>query len=314
VRTAAHHPSNLLRPARSALALLVLVLAGAAPACERPHIEVIVPFPAGGSLDGVVRIVADGATRATGRSFVVRNLGGGSGTIGSQQVLRRKADGCTLLAGTINTLVLAPRGQATAPYSHADFVPVGLLGHTDYLLLAHPGVAASNLQQLAAAGAARAQPFSFGHPGVDSVQYLGLALVARQTGLALLPVPYKGAAPMLGDLAGGHIELAVVARPAAAAAIERGLVKELANISQWSRESTPADPPVPSWAGWFVPERTAPQQLQWLREAMESALSHPEVVRQLQAISAPPADMHERRAFIAHYRRDAHRVAREAPR
>jgi tripartite-type tricarboxylate transporter receptor subunit TctC len=280
----------------------------AALACERSVVSVVVPYPAGGSLDGVMRIVADAASQATQRSFVVRNIGGGAGTIGVQHVLRQPADGCTVLAGNLNTLVLAPAQIASAGYVPHDFQPVGLVGQTDYVVIAAPGLAAERLEDLPALAAQRASALTAGHPGPESVQYLALPMLAHQLQLALLPVPYKGSAPLLKDLAGGHIDLAVVASPAGVAAAAHGRVKLLAHLSQWlASEAGGRAPPLASWAGWFVP-RTVPEPAsQWLRQALHDALAAPRAARALQALGSPVPALAAQEGFAERFARDAQR-------
>lgn len=279
-------------------------------ACPHGAIEVVVPYPAGGSLDGIARIVADGASRTSGRSFVVKNVGGGEGTVGVKQVLHRRHDGCTVLVGTVNTLVLAPAGISSAHYSFNDFQPVGLLGLTEYILLANPAIAVTSFGNLAEVASKKEHPLSFGHPGMNTLQYLGLSMVARELQLPVLSVPYKGAAPMLKDLVGGHIDLALVAKPAAAAAAERGLVTVVGNVSEWSRQQGRKGPAFPSWASWFVPASVPAKQVRWLTKTLDTTMSNPQVVSQLEAVNAPPASAKERADFLTNYKRDSAQITK----
>lgn len=279
-------------------------------ACDRDVVTVVVPYPAGGSMDSTMRIVADAASRATQRSFVVRNIGGGAGTIGVQHVLQQPADGCTVLAGSLTTLVLAPAQIASAGYGPADFQPIGETGQTDYLVLAAPSLPVDRLQDLPALAARRQSAIAAGHPGTESVQYLALPILARQLQIELLPVPYKGSAPMLNDLAGGHIDLAIVASPAGAVAAEQGRAKLLARLSEWmASDAGGRTPPLESWAGWFVPQAVSERSTAWLRQALLDALAAPEAVQALQRLGLTLPAATAQQDFAHRYARDAQRFS-----
>ncbi|MBQ1765972.1 MAG: hypothetical protein IIZ92_24185, partial [Aquincola sp.] len=158
-----------------------------------------------------MRLVADGAGEEAGKTFVLRNVGGASGALAVQQVLRQPADGCTVLAGNVNAVILAPLLMPQAGFQPTDLVPLGQVGSADFLVVAAPGFAAHTLEELPAAARRAGRPLSAGHPGTETLQHLALPLIERRLQLPLLRVPYKGSSVLVNDLIGGHLDIAVEA-------------------------------------------------------------------------------------------------------
>ena len=259
-------------------------------------------------MDAVMRVVAEGAGRAMGRTVVVRNIGGASGAVAVQHVLRQADDGCTVLAGNINTVILAPFQMPHVGYTADDLVAVGQVGSSDFLVIAAAGLPADRLEDLPALGERRGKAVSAGHPGTETLQYMALPMISRQLRIQLLHVPYKGSSLLVNDLIGGHIDVAVVAAPAATVAVERGQVKVLANVTQWlASPAGGAQGALDGWAGWFVSRETPPQARAPLRAALLAALADPWVHGKLLSLGSIVPSAAQQQAF-------ADRVEADAPR
>ncbi|KQP21970.1 tripartite tricarboxylate transporter substrate binding protein [Pseudorhodoferax sp. Leaf267] len=289
-------------------ALALWTAVPAAFACPTGPISLVVPYPAGGSMDAVMRVVADAAGRAAERSFLVRNIGGASGAVAVQHVLRQPDDGCTVLAGNVNTVILAPFQMPHVGYTAQDLAPVGQVGSSDFVVIAASTLPVEGLEDLPGLVEQRGKALSAGHPGTETLQYMALPTIARQLRMDLLHVPYKGSSVLINDLIGGHIDMAVVAAPAATVAVERGQVKVLANLTQWmASPAGGAQAPLVGWAGWFVAQGTPPAARAPLQAALRGALAMPEVQRKLQALGSAVPSAAQQQAF-------AETVAADVPR
>ncbi|HEY6028747.1 MAG TPA: tripartite tricarboxylate transporter substrate-binding protein, partial [Pseudolabrys sp.] len=164
-----------------ALAALALMAgAGAAQAEDYPtrSVTVIVPFAAGGPADIFGRIAADIFSRHLGQSFVVENVGGAGGTVGSLRAARAKGDGYTLIAGHMGTHAAAPMFYPNLGYDpEKDFEPIGITGTQAELLVVRKDIPANNLKEFAAWAKKNESKLTMGHAGVGSVSYLGCLLL-----------------------------------------------------------------------------------------------------------------------------------------
>lgn len=285
---------------RLAIGCLLAPLALPAWPCEGPLVSLVVPYPAGGSMDAVMRLVAEAASEETGKTFVLRNIGGVSGALAVQHVLRQPADGCTVLAGNVNAVILAPLLVPQAGFQPTDLVPLGQVGTADFVVVAAPGLEAQSLEQLPAAAHRRGKPLSAGHPGHETLQHLALPLIERQLGLPLVRVPYKGSSVMVNDLIGGHLDIAVVAEPVATPLVARGQLKVLARLGQWL--PSPAggrQAPLLGWAGWFVAAPTPAPARDRLQAGLLAALAQPALQQRLQALGSDVPDAAGQQRFAA---------------
>lgn len=276
----------------------VCVQAGVGMACPAKVVSLVVPYPAGGSMDAVMRLVAEAAAQQAGKTFVVRNIGGASGSVAVQHVLRQPADGCTVLAGNVNAVVLAPLQIPQAGYLPAELAPIAQVGSSDFVVLAAAGFPADRLEDLPRAAKARGRPLAAGHPGTETLQHMALPMIERQLQLRLLRVPYKGSALMVNDLIGGHIDMVVVAEPVAAGLLPKGQVKMLARLGEWlPSEAGGGQPALEGWAGWFVAAGTPAPAQHALRSTLLAALARPALQQQLAALGSPVPSAQRQQAF-----------------
>lgn len=191
-----------------ALALLALppALATAQPYPVRP-LRLIVPFPPGGTIDMVGRMVAQGVGDRIGQTMVVDNRAGAGGILGADLVAKAAPDGYTLCLCSAGSMISSPLLMANPPYDgRRDFAPVSMVATVPYLLLVRNGPGLNSVRDLLAQ--ARQQPgtLNYGSAGTGSSSHLGAALFASMAGIQVVHVPYKGSAPAAADVIGGQIQ------------------------------------------------------------------------------------------------------------
>ncbi|WZB73707.1 tripartite tricarboxylate transporter substrate binding protein [Achromobacter insuavis] len=155
-------------------------------------IAIIVPFPAGGSTDGVMRFIAPKLAERLGQPVVVENIGGAGGAIGANRVAHATADGSTLLAGSINDVVLQPRINPRLGYGSDSFEPIAMVSTSPLLLVARKDLPQENIDAVVAALKRAPGSLSFGSPGQGTFQHVVMEDLQRRTQTRMLHVPYRG--------------------------------------------------------------------------------------------------------------------------
>ena len=212
-----------------ALVAITVPLAAAAQDYPTRPVALVSPFPPGGSVSLVARIVAEKMGETLGQSIVVENRGGAGGTIGARSVAKSPPDGYTLLLGYTGTLAIGPSMYPNAGFDpRKDFAPVGRIGTAPTLLVVHPSVPVHSVAELIAYAKANPGKLNFGSAGIGTVGHLAGELMATMAGLRLVHVPYKGTGPAITDLLGGHIPMMFTPVPTAHAQAESGLLRALA--------------------------------------------------------------------------------------
>lgn len=230
-------------------------------------VTVVVPWPPGGPSDIAARPLAKGLTTNLGQSFVIDNRAGGGGNIGTAAVARANPDGQTLLITSSAPIVINPslyKNMAFDPLK--DLAPVTNLLRVPLVLVAHPSVPAKNLKELLAHIQSKKGEFSYASSGNGTPQHLTGELFKSVAKLDMVHVPYKGSAPAISDLLGGHIPMMFDSTIAIMPHIKSGKVKPIA-ISGAKR--SPLLPDVPTfaeaglpaiesyaWYGFFAPAKT----------------------------------------------------------
>ena len=208
---------------------------------DRPII-LVVPNAAGGAADGLARAVAEQLSRQLAQPVVVENIGGASGALGAQRVLRAAPDGHTLLFGTTSDMVVTPIANRGAGYTVRDFSPIAQVGVTPMTLVARAGGPVGNAEQLVALARQRPNGLSVGTTGTASLQAFAAVAMQRTAGIDLLGVPYKGGAPLLNDLLAGQLDLGLITLPAALPQVRAGKLTMLGVLSA-ARAATAPDLP-----------------------------------------------------------------------
>ena len=190
------------------VACSALLFGGAAIAQDYPSrpVKIVVPFPAGGSNDIIARILAQKLGERTGQAFLVENRAGAGGNIGADAVVTSEPDGYTLLLTAPSPLTINAALYKNLPYDPAKaFAPVALLASVPIVLAVHPSVAANNVMELIALAKAKPGTLNFGSSGNGSTNHLAGELLKSMTGINIVHLPYRGAAPAMNDLIAGHI-------------------------------------------------------------------------------------------------------------
>jgi tripartite-type tricarboxylate transporter receptor subunit TctC len=246
----------------------VTVSAGAlAQAWPNSTVTMVVPWPPGGPSDIAARPLAKQLTETLGQPFVIDNRGGGGGNIGSGVVARAAGNGNTLLVTSSAPIVINPSLYKSMAFDPAkDLAPVTNLLRVPLLLVTHPSIPAKNLQELVAYIKAQNGKFSYASAGSGTPQHLTGELFRSTVKLDMIHVPYKGSAPAITDLIGGHVPVMFDSMIAIMPHVKTGKVKVIA-ISGAKR--SPLLPNVPTfaesgypsvvsyaWYGMFAPART----------------------------------------------------------
>jgi len=209
-----------LRPppaARSRSVVLVAAVACAAATVLMPRpsvagwpdrpVRIVVPFPAGGSTDAVARISAEWLARALGQPVTVENRTGASGTIAAEFVAQSAPDGHTLFMASLAQLSIVPQMGRVRYDPFRSFAPVSVVSRSYFALAVHPSLPARDVRQLVTLARARPGELAFGSSGTGSAAHLTMALFLHRAGLSMTHIPYKGVAPAMADLVGGHVPM-----------------------------------------------------------------------------------------------------------
>ena len=188
----------ILRRLRFASGLAGIVLAGSAHAADtwpvRP-VRLVLPFPAGSSVDAATRAITPSVAEALGQSIVIDNRAGASGAVGVEIGARAEPDGYTLTGGTTSTHALAKVLNPHLGYDpEKDFVPITMFGHLPYILAVHPSVAAASMKELIALAKSKPGQIRYTTVGNASMARLGGELLSSLTGVKLTPIAYKSSA------------------------------------------------------------------------------------------------------------------------
>lgn len=279
-----------------ALLMSSLVLAGAALAQGYPSrpITMVLPYPPGGTTDAVGRLTAKRLEAALGVPVVIENKSGASGTIGSDFVRRAAPDGYTLLFNA-SIFVVGKSVIKAIPYDPvADFTPLARVGHTPLVVLVNPQVPVKNLAELVTVAKARPEALNFANSAAGAAGHLASIEFNHLSGASLPIVTYRGSAPALTDLVGGHVQLMIDPPAVALPQVKAGKLKALAVTSTARMASAPEIPTTgeagmpklvrSSWYGVWGPKRLPDDVLRRLDAAVETLGHDEEFRRQLTAI------------------------------
>src|SRR5690348_14467497 len=195
---------------------------------KRP-ITLVVPYAAGGGNDIMARTAGDKMSPILGQQVVIENRGGAGGSIATRQVAKSAPDGYTLGLGGTGTLAIDPTLYPNAGYDpRKDFAPVGLIGTSALVLVIHPSIPAHTVKELIAYAKANPGKLTYASAGVGSGIHLAAELFRFMAGLDMTHVPYKGSAPALSDLVGGHVSMYFSSMPPAVALVKDGALRALA--------------------------------------------------------------------------------------
>jgi len=281
-----------------AIALIVPLAAAAQPYPSKP-IRFVVPYPAGGPLDTVARIVGERVSESVGEPVIVENKAGAGGNIGADLVAKSAPDGYTILMGAVATHAINPSLYASMPYdARKDFIPVTQIASTPNVLVVNPALPVHDVAEFVAYAKAHPGQLNFGSGSTGSAGHLAGELFKATAGVEMTHVPYKGAAPAMTDLIGGRIQLMFDNLASSLVQIKAGKVRALAVTTAKRTELAPYLPTIAesglpgfdinTWFGLFVPARTPPAIVQRLHDEFVKALETPEVRARMLALGAEP--------------------------
>jgi tripartite-type tricarboxylate transporter receptor subunit TctC len=281
-------------------ALAAVFLASLAQAQSYPTkpVRIIVPYAAGGNTDFTARAVAEKLSDVYKRQFIVDNRPGAATNIGTEAVARAAPDGYTLLmGGAANAINMSL--FAKLPYDTLrDFEPIALCVQGANVLAIHPSLPAKNLKELIALAKARPGKLNFGSSGIGSSNQMAGELLKVMAGINIVHVPYKGNAPALTDLLGGHVEMIFSGVPALVPHIQSGRIRA---IAIGSLKRFPALPQVPTfdeagvkgyeattWFGLMAPAKTPKDITSRLNIEVDKALKSADIKERFMADGLEP--------------------------
>ena len=219
---------------RPFIAFVFAVFASVALAQDYPTrtITLVVPYPPGGGVDAMARIVADKLSIALGQQVMVDNRGGGSGLVGTRAVIKSPPDGYTLFLGHTGSISINPSLYANAGFDpRKDFTAIGLIASMPVALIAHPSFPAKTIGEAVALLKANPGKYNIGTSAVGTGGYMSAELFKSVTGIDAQIVPYKGTSGVMNDLLGGHVPVAFGVLPPALGNIQSGTLRAIAVFS-----------------------------------------------------------------------------------
>ncbi len=253
------------------------------------NVVMVVPYPAGGNVDVLARIVAREIGPELGQTVIVENQAGASGSIGARRVGRAEPDGHTLLLTTNQThatnLSLLPDGGGYDPVR--DFTPLAGIADLQHLLVTRADLGVADVAGLLALARSAGRELTCASTGLGSASHLAMELFKARTGVALVHVAYRGAAPLLQDLVGGRVDLSFATTPTVIGQVDGGQLKALAVASATGCPQAPRLPTLAAagvagveadaWTGLFGPAGLPPAIRDRYASLVAAALARPSV-------------------------------------
>ena len=218
------------------MGLFFAFLALAAPAHAQDYpartVTLVVPYPPGGGVDAMARVVADRLSVALGHQVVVDNRGGGSGLVGTRAVQKAPPDGYTLLLGHTGSISINPSLYANSGFDpRKDFAAIGLIASMPVVLIAHPSFPAKTVADVIALARKEPGKLNIGTSAVGTGGYMSAEFFKATAGLDVTIIPYKGTAGVMNDLLGGHVPVAFGVIPPALGNLAAGKLRAIAVAS-----------------------------------------------------------------------------------
>lgn len=256
-------------------------------------VTIVAPVPAGGGVDILSRALAQKLTEQLGTSFIVENRPGASAAIGTSHVARSPADGHTLLMG-YSALSTAKFLTEKLPYDlEADLAPVAYIGYIPLVLVVPANSPANNVRDLVAQVKANPKKVAFASGGAGAGAHLSGELFRTMAGIDIMHVPYKGNAPALNDVLGGHVAMMFDTITTALPHVKSGKLKGLATTGATRSPLAPELPTmieaglsgfeVSAWYMIFAPKKTPPDVLEKINAAITKAMADPQLARDMAA-------------------------------
>jgi tripartite-type tricarboxylate transporter receptor subunit TctC len=295
-----------LRTALAALAICACTpqahaqSSGAASYPVKP-VRLVVPYTPGGSNDVLSRIVAQGMSVGLGQQVIIDNRPGAGGMIGAENVAKAEPDGYSIVNVQSSFATNAAIRSKMSYDPLRDFAYIGLMAKGPMLLVVHPSLPVKSTRELVAFARARPGQLNYGSTGNGGINHLASELFRKMADINIVHIPYKGVAPALTDLMGGHVELVITSLPSALTQVKAGRMKALAVCSEQRSAFLPELPTVTEsgvrgyvvelfW-GLAAPARTPPEILNRLAAELTKALQSADLKQRFANEGAEPTVM-----------------------
>jgi tripartite-type tricarboxylate transporter receptor subunit TctC len=292
----------MTRIAVGAAAALTLLLTGLARA-EYPDkpIRLYVPFPAGGAVDIVARLVAARLADDLGKPVLVENKAGAGGIIATDATAKAAPDGATLLLTTPSYTINAAL-QPTLPYdTEKDLVPVSVVAEVPEVLVGHPSAPFTTFPEFVAYARANPGKLDYASAGIGTLPHVTMELLLKRTGIQVTHIPYRGAAPAMNDLLAGQVQLKLDTYATSHPQVPQVAASKLRMLGIASAERSRLMPEIPTiaemglpgyegilWIGMMAPAGTPKAVIDRLAAANAEAVRAPDVIERLAAIGVDP--------------------------
>ena len=279
--------------------LLLAILSAKAEDYPSRPIMLVVPFPAGGGVDAIGRIVAEKLSNALGQQVVIDNRGGAAGVIGTRAVAKTAPDGYTLVMATTGSVAINPTLYANPGYDpRKDLAPIGLISSTPIVLMAHPSFPVKSLSEVIAQAKQNPGKIDVGTPPPGTSSFLAAELFKVMAGIDFTIVTYKGTGPLTTDLLGNHVPLAFNVIAPAIGHLKSGTLRAIA-VAAPSRSSLLPDVPTATEAGLpgfeavlhyglLAPAGTPKPIIDRLNKELRAIIASPEVRQRIAADGGDP--------------------------
>jgi tripartite-type tricarboxylate transporter receptor subunit TctC len=277
---------------RAFVAALMLLAPAVSWAQEWPtrQLTIVVPFPSGGSVDTMTRLVQPGLSQALGATIIIENKAGAQGSIGAAQVAKAQPDGGTWLF-VFDTHAVNPFLQNLPFDTEKDLEPVLLIGTAPHILATHPSRPFKSLPDVIAAAKEKPGTISYASIGTGSVGHLTMTLLAKRAGIQLTHVAYRGGGPAMNDAIAGHVDLIIGSTALVNPQVQSGGLRALVQTGK-TRQPALADLPTTieagfpgfeanAWWGVFAPKGTPAVLIDRFRTALVAQMKEERVAKQL---------------------------------
>ena len=266
-------------------------------------VKLVVPYPAGGGVDPVARLLGQKLAERWKQPVIVDNKPGASGTIGANYVARSAPDGLTIMISATAEVVINQFIMPSMPYNpETDLVPVTLAVRLPFVLVANPSRPYSTAAELVAYARKNPDKVTYASSGAGTPQHLAGVLFEQLSGVHMTHVPYKGVAPAVSDLLAGHVDIGFAGLPTALPYVQAGTLKALGISAKTPSTAAPKIPALAStpalanfelnqWFGVFVPAKTPDALVQKIQKDIAAVLQIAEVRNLLEKQGAEPSGM-----------------------
>lgn len=277
------------------LAALTFGGTGAVAAQDFPNkpIRLVVPYPAGGTIDFLARVIQPHLQDVWGQTVIIENLGGASGMIGSSNVAKSRPDGYSLLLAGVQTHAMNAGVIPNMPYhSLDDFTPIAQITSVNWMVVANPSMGVKTPAEMVEALRAKPDEYTYSSSGNGSGAHLTFLALLSELGLQTRHVPYKGAAAAIQDVMAGHVDLGLADQQLLLPHIESG---KLIPIAMTGKERSPRLPDLPTlhetvlpgfemkpWHVIYGPANMDPALVDRMAKDIAKAMSNPELIKRFQ--------------------------------